>query len=446
MRIAIVGGVATGMSAASKLRRLDKDSEIIVFEKGTETSYGACGLPYYISGANNDLDLMRIRKKEDFAKQNIDIRFNNEVVDVQVDLKKLIINDLVSQKKIEEKYDKLIVASGASPIIPPIDGIRKGLKNIFTVKTLSDGERIKDYLARNDVNNVVIAGAGYIGLEMVEACYDLGKKVTLIEMQDNLLNSVDKEIANIIHENLTEKNIDVRLSERIEQVVSESDYVTKVATNKGSVKADVLILATGARPNTSFLSSTGISLAGNGAVIVNKKMETSIKGIYAGGDCSLINHKLLQKDRYLPLGTNANKQGKLIAENIAGGDKEFPGALGTAAIKIIDLEVARTGLSEKEAEDNGIKYRSVFVNAPIHAPYYPGNSDLSIKLLYDPDTKVIIGAQIAGKKGAALRVNMLAIMIDAKYTADQVMNLDLLYAPPFSYVWDAVQIAAGQIR
>lgn len=434
------------MSAASKLRRLDKDSEIIVLEKGTETSYGACGLPYYISGANNDLDLMRIRKKEDFEKQNIHIRFNHEVVEIDANGKTLKVNDLVSKKPIEEKYDKLVIASGASPIIPNIDGIKKDLKNIFTVKTLSDGEKIKNYLSKNDINNVIIAGAGYIGLEMVEACYELGKKVTLIEMQDNLLNSVDKEIADIIHKNLSEKHIDVRLSERIEKIDSECDYVTKVTTNKDTIKTDVLILATGARPNTSFLKNTGMSLAQNGAVIVNKKMESSISGIYAGGDCSLINHKLLQKDKYLPLGTNANKQGKLIAENIAGSDKEFPGALGTAAIKIIDLEIGRTGLSEKEAEENGIKYNSVFVNAPIHAPYYPGNSDLAIKLVYDPDTKVIIGAQVAGEKGAALRANMLAIMIDSKYTADEVMNLDLLYAPSFSYVWDAVQIAAGQIK
>ncbi|WP_313134713.1 CoA-disulfide reductase [Anaerocolumna sp.] len=446
MKVIIIGGVAAGMSAASKIRRSDENAIITVYEKGVETSYGACGLPYYISGANDDVDLLRIRKPQEFRdKQNIDVKLLHEVVSVNTELKQVEVSNLVTGEKFTDNYDKLVISSGASPIIPPIEGLEPNLNNVFTVKTIEDGQAIKSYLLNNSIHNVVIAGAGYIGLEMVEACHDLKKQVTLIELQDKLLASVDDEIGSLIKQELYENNINVRLKEKIVKVNTNLGKVVSVETPSGVYEADALILATGVRPNTKFLEGTDIELD-RGAIVINDKMETSVKDIYAGGDCAVVYHKILKSNKYIPLGTYANKQGKLIGENVMGANKSFPGGIGTAAIKILNLEVGRTGISEEEAKAYNMNYGTVFVKAPAHAPYYPGNEPIAIKLIYEKEKKTILGAQLAGKKGAALRADMFAIIIDAGYTAEDIQHLDLLYAPPYAYVWDAIQIAAGRIK
>jgi NADPH-dependent 2,4-dienoyl-CoA reductase/sulfur reductase-like enzyme len=446
MKVIIIGGVAAGMSAASKIRRSDEKAIITVYEKGVETSYGACGLPYYISGANDDVNLLRIRKPQEFRdKQNIDVKLLHEVVSVNTELKQVEVISLVTGEKFTDNYDKLVISSGASPIIPPIEGLEPNLNNVFTVKTIEDGQAIKSYLSNNNIHNVVIAGAGYIGLEMVEACHDLKKQVTLIELQDKLLASVDDEIGSLIKQELYENNINVRLKEKIVKVNTNLGKVVSVETPSGVYEADALILATGVRPNTKFLEGTDIELD-RGAIVINDKMETSVKDIYAGGDCAVVYHKILKSNKYIPLGTYANKQGKLIGENVMGANKSFPGGIGTAAIKILNLEVGRTGISEEEAKAYNMNYGTVFVKAPAHAPYYPGNEPIAIKLIYEKEKKTILGAQLAGKKGAALRADMFAIIIDAGYTAEDIQHLDLLYAPPYAYVWDAIQIAAGRIK
>ncbi len=446
MKVIIIGGVAAGMSAASKIRRNDINAKITVYERGTETSYGACGLPYYISGANNDVDLLRIRKPQEFIeKQNIDVKLLHEVVGVNAKLKQVEVKNLETGEFLIDDYDKLVISSGASPVIPPIEGLDENLNNVFTVKTIEDGQAIKDYLTNGDVHNVIIAGAGFIGLEMVEACYDLNKNVTLIELQEKLLASVDEEIGTLIKQELEKNNVTVKLKEKIIKVNTSFGKVVSIETQNGVYEADALILATGVKPNTKFLEGTGIELD-RSAVIVNDKMETNIEDIYSGGDCALVYHKILKRNCYIPLGTYANKQGKLIGENIMGANKSFPGALGTAAIKIINLEVGRTGISEADAISNNFNYGTIFVKAPSHAPYYPGNEEISIKLIYEKENKTILGAQLAGKKGAVLRADMLAIIIDAGYTSEEIQNLDLLYAPPYAYVWDAIQIAAGRIK
>ncbi len=446
MKVIIIGGVAAGMSAASKIRRSDEKAIITVYEKGVETSYGACGLPYYISGANDDVDLLRIRKPQEFRdKQNIDVKLLHEVVSVDTELKQVEVSNLVTGEKFTDNYDKLVISSGASPIIPPIEGLEPNLDNVFTVKTIEDGQAIKSYLSNGTIHNVVIAGAGYIGLEMVEACHDLKKQVTLIELQDKLLASVDNEIGSLIKQELDENNINVRLKEKIVKVNTNLGKVVSIETPNGVYEADALILATGVRPNTKFLEGTDIELD-RGAIVINDKMETSVKDIYAGGDCAVVYHKILKSNKYIPLGTYANKQGKLIGENVMGANKSFPGGIGTAAIKILNLEVGRTGISEEEAKAYNMNYGTVFVKAPAHAPYYPGNEPIAIKLIYEKEKKTILGAQLAGKKGAALRADMFAIIIDAGYTSEDIQHLDLLYAPPYAYVWDAIQIAAGRIK
>lgn len=446
MKVIIIGGVAAGMSAASKIRRSDETAQITVYEKGVETSYGACGLPYFISGANDDVELLRIRRPQEFIeKQKIDVKLRHEVVGVNTEKKQVEVVNRTTGEKFIDTYDKLVISAGASPVVPPIEGLEMGLKNVFTVKTIEDGENIKSFLSNDSVKKVVIAGAGYIGLEMVEACYDLKKEVTLIELQDKLLASVDEEIGTMIQDELDSHGVMIKLSEKITKVHTENQTVVSVETTNGIYEVDALILATGVRPNTKFLEGSEIALD-RGAVVINDHMETSVKDVYAGGDCAVVYHKILQCNRYIPLGTYANKQGKLIGDNIMGANKSFPGGLGTAAIKVIDLEIGRTGVSELEAKQANLNYGTVFVKAPAHAPYYPGNVQISIKLIYEKEKKTILGAQLAGKKGAALRADMFAIIIDAGYTAEEIQNLDLLYAPPYAYVWDAVQIAAGRIK
>lgn len=446
MKIIIIGGVAAGMSAASKIRRMDATADIIVYEKGIETSYGACGIPYFVSGANDDVDLLRIRRPEEFIeKQNINVKILHEVIGLDAQNHVVTVKNLVSKEVFTDNYDKLVIATGASPVIPPIEGLEQNLENVFTVKTIENGENIKRYLAQSDVKNVVIAGAGYIGLEMVEACYDLKKNTTLIELQDKVLASVDDEIGTMVLSELQDKGITAKLGEGIKKVYTEGNKVIAVETDNGHYPVDALILATGVRPNTQFLDGTGMELE-RGAIVINQKMETSLPDIYAGGDCAMVYHKILKANRYIPLGTYANKQGKIIGENVMGANRMFPGGIGTAAIKVIDLEIGRTGVTELEAKMVGLNYGTVWAKTPAHAPYYPGNTQIFIKLIYDKEKKTILGAQLAGKKGAVLRADMFSIIIDAEYTASEIQDLDLLYAPPYAYVWDAIQLAAGRIK
>ncbi len=442
MKVVIIGGVAAGMSAASKIKREKPDWQIVVFEMGVETSYGACGLPYYISGVNKDEELLRIRKPSEFIKNGIDVRLSSEVIKVD-DVNK-VVTVKHDETTYDENYDYLIIASGASPIIPPIKNIDKEFNNVFSVKTIEDANNIKKYIEEENVTKATIIGSGYIGLEMVEALIELGIKVTLFEMNDAVLASVDKEIATIISDELIKQHVSLQLSEYVVEVEGDK-RVKKIISNLDTYETELLIVAAGVRPNTHFLEGSNILRAKNGGIITNKKMETSVKDVYAGGDCTLIHHKLLNKDVYLPLGTHANKQGKLIGENIIGENRSFGGALGTAALKVCNLEVARTGLSEGEAKSNNIEYSSVFITSLSHAPYYPNPTPIYIKMLYDNSDGRILGAQAAGFQGVALRIDIIATIIDAGYTAQQVSDLDLCYAPPFSSVWDAVQIATNVI-
>lgn len=444
MKVVILGGVAAGMSAASKLRREVKDAQIVVIEKGVDVSYGACGLPYYIGGENENADLMRIRKAEVFIeKQNIDVRLLSEAVSVDPSSKTVKVLNLVSMEEYEESYDKLVVATGASPIIPNLPGV--GLKNIFTLKSIQDGEKIKKTLNSDSIKNVVIVGSGFIGLEMAEACAVLGKKVRIIEMLSRVMNPFEPEITELISKTLVDHGVVLNTDEKVEEFTGE-EYVKGIRTNKGSYEADLVLLSVGVSPNTTFLRNVGFDFMRNGAIIVNGKMETCVADIYAGGDCAGVHHKILKKDVYLPLGTNANKQGKIIGENLAGKDKEFPGALGTSVLRVIDIEAGKTGISEEEAKNNGIAYGTTIVEVNNHAPYYPNPKPIRIKLVYDPETRRVLGACAAGGSGTALRINTFAAIIDAGMTLDQVSNLDLCYAPPFSQVWDAIHVAVNSVK
>ena len=441
MRIVIIGGVAAGMSAAAKIKRISKEYDVVVYEKTDVVSWGACGLPYYVGDFFSNPQNMIARKPEKFRESGIEVNINHEVIDVDVNNKTLKIKDLYNNKEIEDRYDKLMIATGASAIVPSIENIN--LQNIFTLKDLSDGLILKDEVKKEDVKDIVIIGAGFIGIEVVEAMKNLGKNVRVIQRSNRILQgSFDKEITDIMENELINSGVNLHLNENIKSFKGE-DKVVEVITDKGTYKADLVVISTGIKPNTEFLKETGINMLKNGAIVIDEYGKTNIKDIYAAGDCASVYHIVKGENVYIPLATTANKIGRIVGENIAGLNNKFEGTLGSAAVKVMNLEAGRTGISEDEAKKMGLNYKTVFIKDKNQTNYYPGQSDIYVKLIYDADTKVILGGQIIGKNGAVLRVDVLAAAIFSKMTTDQLGFLDLCYAPPFSRTWDVLNVAGN---
>ncbi len=441
MRIIIIGGVAAGMSAAAKAKRIAKDAEVVIYEKTDVVSWGACGLPYYVGDFIGDHNKLIARPVEKLRETGLDININHEVLSVNVENKTLKVKDLESGREFEDTYDKLMIATGASSIIPPIKNVK--LENVFTLKDLKDGLSLKEIALNDSVKDVVIIGAGFIGIEVVEAMKKLNKNVRLIQLDARVLpDSFDKEITDIMEKELVNHGVDLHVSEMVKEFKGEGK-VSEVVTDKGSYKADLVVIATGVRPNTAFLKETGINMFPNGAIIIDEFGETSIKDIYSAGDCASVYHAVRGENVYIPLATTANKIGRIVGENLAGKRNSFQGTLGSAAVKVMDLEAARTGISESDAVKKGLEYKAVFISDKNQTNYYPGQEDIHVKLIYDANTKVILGGQIIGKKGAVLRVDVIAAAVFMKMTTEQLGMLDLCYAPPFARTWDVLNVAAN---
>ena len=443
MKVVIIGGDAAGMSAASKVRRSLPDAQVTVFERTAETSYGACGLPYYIGGVNDDADKIRIRKPEAFLKSGVDLRLGHEAVAVNPVGRTVTARCLESGTLVVETYDELVAASGASPILPPVEGRDK--MGVFTLKSIADAEAIRAWAEGEGVSDVVIVGAGYIGLELAESFVRLGKRVNMIEMAPRPMMVMDEDFAPLISGALERHGVVLRTSETV-KAVSGAGSAAGVVTDKGEYPAQLVVFCVGVRPNTAFLKDAGVDLLSNGAVVVDGRMRSSVPHIYAAGDCATVTNKVTGKPVYLPLGTNANKQGKVLGEVLCGQESHLAGVLGTSMCRVVDLEVARTGLNEKEARDAGIPVQVVKTTAHTKPPYYPGGCELTIKLFCHAETKALLGAQLAGMEGAAARIELCALAIDAGVTCPQLAMADLGYAPPFNYVWDPVQLAAGMVK
>lgn len=439
MRIVVIGGDAAGMSAASKIKREKPEYDVTVLERTGEVSYGACGLPYYVSGVNPVEDKLRIRKPEAFAKAGVDLRLYHEATGVDADAKTVTVRNLKDDRVYTLSYDTLVIATGADAILPPVDGVH--LPGIHTLKTIPDARALKEALTHGE-GAVAIVGGGYIGLEMAEALLHLGKRVLLFEREERLLLNFDSEIARIAQDHLAEKGVDIHLKEGVTRFEGDGT-LQQVITDRGAYDAALAVVAVGIKPNTAFLKSTGIKTLRNGAVVTDTLMRTSLDSVYAGGDCATVRHMVLGEDVHIPLGTGANKQGRYIGETICGKPRHYTTALGTAMIKVCDLEVGRTGISEAEAKARAIPYRVSQVTAANHAGYYPGHEMITARLLYHRDTRVLLGAQLIGGAGAALRTGTMATAITARMTVDQVGELDLGYAPPFSAAWDVLNIAAN---
>lgn len=443
MKHVIIGGVAAGMSAASKIKRTQKDAVVHVYEKGDFLSYGACGLCYYVAGYNDDHTRMIARTRAQFEAQGIETFMRSEVIDVDIQNKVVSVRSLDTGNVTKDTYDKLMIATGAESVRPPILGIDK--KGVYTLKTMEDGLCLKEEVKGYGINDVVIVGGGYIGVEMAEAMHALKKRVVVLEAAGRILTPFDDEIAGLALQELTKKGIGVRTDEKVKEFRGVRS-VSSVVTDKGEYIADMVIVAAGVRPATGFLQNTGIATEKNGAIIVDRQMRTSISDVYSAGDCAVVYDCVKNKNVYLPLGTVANKCGRIAGGNMCGGSDEYVGALSSAALKVFDLELGRTGLGECEARDLGYNYGTVFVEGRNHPAYYPGSEPLMIKVIYERPSMKILGAQLCGKEGAALRTDIFAVAIQAGMTTKQLGMVDLIYSPPYAGVWDAVHIACNAAK
>lgn len=440
MKIIIIGAQAAGASAAAKAKRMNPNATIRIYEKSDIVSFGACGLPYFIGNNFTNPNEMISRTPEQFQKDGIEIKTLHEVITIDINCKKITVKDLNCGKCFDDDYDKLLIAVGANPINPTLSN--RHLKNIFTLRDLHDGLAIKEELINPDIKNVVVVGAGYIGLEIAESLISLKKNVRIIQLDDRVLNEAfDQQITDVIEENI-KQYCDLHLQERVQGFEGEH-IVTHVITNKGLYPADAVIIATGVKPNNNIYKNIGINMLNNGAIITDRFGQTNIADIYAAGDCVALNHRVSQSMVYIPLATGANKLGKIVGENMGGGHCEYPGTIGTSALKTFDMEAGRTGLTENEVKKAKIPYKTVLVKDKNHSNYVAGQTSVTAKLIYHADTRVLLGGQIAGGSGSALRVNILATAIWAHMSIDELAMMDFLYAPPFSRPWDILNIAGA---
>ncbi|MGL5718614.1 MAG: CoA-disulfide reductase [Paraclostridium sp.] len=441
MRVIIIGGVAAGMSAAAKLKRMQPEYEVVVYEKTDVVSFGACGLPYFVGGFFDDPNNLIARAPEKFRESGIDLNIFHEVVAVDTNAKKVTVRNVTTGEEFVDSYDKLMVASGASSIIPPIKNVK--LENVSTLKSLEDGIKVKELMNKEEIKNIAIIGAGFIGLEAVEAAKKLGKNVVVFQLEDRILPQVfDKEMTDILEEEIRKHDVDLRLEEIVGELVGETK-VEKVITNKGEYDADLVIVATGVRPNTAFLKDTDMNMLPNGAIIVDEFGKTSIEDIYAAGDCATIQNIVTGQDSFVPLATGANKLGRIVGENLAGANNTFQGSLGSSCIKVMDMEAAATGITEAQAAKLGIEVKAKFISDFNQTNYYPGRDKMYVKLVYDANTKVILGGQVVGYKDAVQRANVIAACVFGKLTTNQLGMLDLCYAPPFARTWDILNVAGN---
>lgn len=446
MKTVIIGGVAVGMSAASKLKRLRKEeAEIVVYEKGGEVSYGACGIPFYISDHIKQGRDLIARTAEEFARSGIPVKTFHEVTAVDTDKKTVTVKDLNTGRVFEDTYDKLVIGSGAGVRhFPPFD---QTYENLFEIRDVADGTRIKQSLQDEGQRNVVITGAGFIGLEVSESCKKYGKNVTVIELADHVLSAFDPEVSQALEEELERGGVIVRTGTRVSELISRNNRIEKVVVEKDGVReelpADIVINSAGIAPATSFIQN--IEKAKNGAIYVNERMETSIPDVYAAGDCSIMRSAVTGEYTYAPLGTNANKQGRIIGDILGGAEPKPFKLIGSSALRLFGMDAAKTGISEKEAKTLGLSYKAHTITGNSYASYY-GSEKLNIKVIYDAETRKLLGAQAYGQGIVVPRVNYYAIAIYSGLTVDEMGFMDLCYSPPFSGVWDAALIASNTAK
>jgi NADPH-dependent 2,4-dienoyl-CoA reductase/sulfur reductase-like enzyme len=444
MKLVVIGGDAAGMSAASQARkrRSQDDLEIVVFERGHFTSYSACGIPYWIGGLVEDRDALVARTPEAHRKAGIDVRMRHEVVRLDLDRRTAIARD-PDGGEVRESFDHLVFAAGALPVTPQWARIRA--EGVFGVQTLDDGTAIHGWLDREPkARHAVVIGAGYIGVEMAEAMVQRGLAVTLLEKSVHpMAKTVDPDVGELVQAAIRGLGIEVRTNTQVTALRSENGRVRAVVTPDGELPADIVVLGLGVRPNTALAVDAGLPVGPSGGLRTDLRMRVEgADRIWAAGDCVESHHLITGRPVHVPLGTHANKQGRVAGINIGGGYATFPGVLGTAVTKVCDLEVARTGLTEREATDAGFGFVTATVSSTSRAGYYPGAAEMTIKMIAERRTGLLLGAQIVGRQEAAKRIDALAVALWNRMTVEEMTALDLSYAPPFAPVWDPVLIAA----
>ena len=444
-KIIIIGGVAAGMSAAAKARRIDKEAKITVYEKTEFVSWGACGMPYYVGGFFDNSNVMIARTFEETVKSGINLKIKNEVIKIDSKNKKVLVKDLETNEEFEDEYDSLLITTGAKAIIPNIKNIDIG--NVSTLKDFKDALDMKEKMKDSNIKNVIILGAGFIAIEIAHALKHLGKNVSIIQRSDRVFgNKFDKEFSDLAIEHIKEK-VDLNLNEKVLSLeADDNNNVKAVITDKGKYAADYVVVAIGVIPNSDLAKGTEIKLTDKGAIIIDREGRTNIDSIFAAGDCATIYDKVLDGQNYYALATGANKLGRMIASNLVGGKEKFLGSLGSACILAFEMEFARTGITEEEAKKRNINYKTVMIKDSDHTHYYPNYEDLHIKLVYSADNRKILGGQIMGKRGAVLRADVIAAAIYSELTVDELGMLDLCYAPPFARTWDALNVAGNAAK
>lgn len=440
MKVVIIGGVAGGATAAARIRRLDEQAEIVVFERSGFISYANCGLPYYIGGAIEDESDLTLQTPESFWKRfRVRMKVHHEVTEIHPNEKTVTVKNLDSGTVFTEAYDKILLSPGAKPIKPGFDGIES--KKIFTLRTVEDTLKIKKYLTDEHPKTVVVVGGGFIGIEVAENLKEAGVDVTLVEAADQLMAPFDRDMASFLHAQVRKNGIRLML-DRMVDGFSDTDHGIDVRLKgEDTISADMVVLAIGVAPETSLAKAAGIAVGMKGSIVVNHRMETSVPDIYAVGDAVQIKNFVTGTDTLISLAVPANKQGRIAADNICGGDSRYTGGQGSSIIKIFDMTAAVTGINEKTARALGLNTDKVILSPMNHAGYYPGGEMMTMKVLFEKETYRILGAQIIGFRGVDKRIDVLATAIRAGMKAYRLIELDLAYAPPYSSAKDPVNMA-----
>jgi CoA-dependent NAD(P)H sulfur oxidoreductase len=445
----VIGGDAAGMSAAAKIKRTDPDAEVIVFERTDTISYSACGMPYWIGGVvPSDRQLIVMTPEIARKRRQIDVRIHHEVT--AIDLATRTVSGLNRQDgtTFDQPYAKLLIATGARAVKPPIPGM--DLPGVYSLRALADAQRIHAHLANQPVQTAIVVGAGYIGIEMVEALRDRGLEVTLIERLPQIMPGFDADMVEEVNQHLRDKNVQVHTGVTLEELRQIDGGLCAIIEGVAPIKADIVIVATGVKPNAEIAAAAGIRIGATGAIWTDTEMRTSAPDVFAAGDCAEHHHLVLERNAWIPLATSANKGGRIAGENMLGAHATLPGILGTAVVKVFDYTLAFTGLSEAEARRSG-KFgpSGEFVGAAIienkdKVGYWPNAEPMKVKLVLDTRDGRIIGGQLAGKEGVNKRIDIVATAITARMTASDMTVLDLSYAPPYSPTYDPLQICAAQ--
>lgn len=445
MKVIIIGGVAGGASAAARIRRLDETAQIIVLERSNYVSYANCGLPYFIGGVIREQAELTLQTPQSFWERfHIDVRVRNEAVDIDVKSKTVAIRRLDTGEIYHEQYDKLLLSPGAKPVVPHLPGVTSD--RIFSLRTVEDTLRIRKFIEEYKPATAVLVGGGFIGLEMAENLTAMGISVTVIQRSNQLFAPMDADMASFIHAQMRSHGVKLELEKTVTGFSSKGGKPVTMIKDSEPISSDMVLLGVGVEPDTVLAEKAGLALGIRGAVAVNEYMETSVPDIYAVGDAVEVSHFVTGKKSLISLAGPANKQGRIAADNICGGNSMFKGAQGSSVIKIFEMAGAVTGINEKTAEAAGIVYDKVVLSPVSHAAYYPGGQTMYMKVLYEKETLRLLGAQIAGYEGVDKRIDVIAAAIRAGMTADKLAELELAYAPPYSSAKDPVNMVGFMIE